>query len=116
MQILLLLSSIPDSHGEAIDVVSNETVRLMGDSGNTVYVQPIIRESWSEESSKKEQHAKNYFSSYSSVIILPSIYLGNLIKPSLRISQRAIFLITILRSFPILRQVINKNLFFGMYA
>ncbi|MCF8150171.1 MAG: glycosyltransferase family 4 protein [Sulfuritalea sp.] len=111
MKILLLLSAIPYEQGEAIEVVSLEVVRLMATAGHEVHVQVLIREGWSKSSAEREEHATDQFSPQPGVHLLPTIYLGELIRPRSRIGNLVAHLAAIVRSLPGLRRYINPYLF-----
>lgn len=112
MKILLLLSAIPYEQGEAIEVVSHEVVRLMATAGHQVHVQVLIREGWSETNAERERHAADQFSTQAGVRLLPTIYLGEIIRSSShRVGNLFAHLIAIVRSLPGLRRIINPYLF-----
>jgi glycosyltransferase involved in cell wall biosynthesis len=116
MKILLLLSSIPYDLGEAIDVVSHEVVRLMSHEGHNIYVQPLIREKCSAESSEREEYAKQSFASQPLIQLLPAIYLADLTKSQAPIINRLNFFKAIFFSFPGLRRLINPYFFPALNA
>jgi hypothetical protein len=111
MKILLLLSAIPYEQGEAIEVVSHEVVRLMAAAGHEVYVQVLIREGWSDVSAEREKYAALKFSAQPNVRLLTALYLGDLIRPRSRNSNRLAYAATIFRSLPGLRGAINSYIF-----
>lgn len=111
MKIFLLLSSVPYDQGEAIEVVSHEAARLVAVAGHEVYILPLIREGRSELSIERERYAEKSFSAQVGLKLLPPIYLGDLIRPLSRNSNRLAYLSSVFKSLPGLRREINGYLF-----
>lgn len=132
MKIFCVLSNVPDRDGEAIEVVGREVVRHMAALGHEVAVQVLIREGWSADIEKRASEAARELSRPGSLEILPTIYLGDLLREQdarpggLRAPGRlrglgragaaADRLFSALRSLPLLRRWPNPRFFPALAA
>lgn len=116
MKIFLLLSAIPYDHGEAIEVVSYEVVRLMAASGHEVIVQSLIREAHSSLSEEREKYASQRLGGQGRVRMMPTIFLGDLQQKPTRLQASFEHLLGVILSLPGLRRFSNRYLFPAMIA
>jgi glycosyltransferase involved in cell wall biosynthesis len=72
------LSNFPFDHGEAIEVVGHEVLRIMAEAGHTLDVQVLLRSDRSKFNLQREQSARIAFSVYGNVSMLAPIYLRDL--------------------------------------
>lgn len=111
MRILLVLSNYPYRHGEAIEVVTHEILRLMNKEGHDLDVQVIIRERRDDVNFGRERSARETWRESSSVNFLPTIYLGDRLLRKGWFRRKLGFIWAVIWSMPILRRRISRFLF-----
>ena len=114
MRIFLVLSNFPKRNGEAIEVVTDEFVRITVIEGHQLDVQIIIRESRNKLHSVDEEEIM-LMNKNENINFLPVIYLGDLwnkINIFRRFHRRLLaYIWTPICCLPLLRNHINKLLF-----
>ena len=115
MKILLLLSGVPYDKGEAIEVVSYEAVRLMGEAGHDVSVQVLIREARNEGAEMRDAHARKMFENDSRVTLLPIIYIADALVEKGIEQGRFSTPLALLKSLPPFRGRINPFFFSSIH-
>lgn len=116
MKIFLVLSSVPNEQGEAIEVVSYEVVRLMSEAGHKLVVQVLIREEFSDLMAARGDCARLHFSHLPNVTLLPIIYLGDIHGPLSKLRRLVAFAGAIVRSIPPINRIINPYFFPALVA
>ena len=111
MRLLIALSAIPYSSGEAIDVVSYEVVKYLASSKHEIFVQAIIREGKTVVQEKREAALRQTLIEFTNVKILPSIYIGDYYTAPSRLENLVGYAMALLRGLPLLRRVINPFFF-----
>ena len=116
MKIFLVLSSVPNEQGEAIEVVSYEVVRLMSEAGHKLVVQVLIREGFSDLMAARGDCARVHFNHLPNVTLLPIIYLGDIHGPLSKLRRLVAFAGAIVRSIPPINRIINPYFFPALVA
>ena len=111
MRVLVALSAIPYSDGEAIDVVSYAVVKHLASSKHEIVVQAIIREGRTAVQDEREVALRQTLSEFVNVKILPSIYIGDYYTAPSRLENLLGYAMALLRGLPLLRSVINPFFF-----
>lgn len=114
MRIFLVLSNFPDKNGEAIEVVSYEVMRLTCAAGHHVDVQVLIRDCPNESYARKQSWIRAECRGIEGIEILPAIYLGVDETRHAKWCRRLEYLISVIRSLPLIRRRPNPILFPAM--
>ena len=113
MKTFLVLSNFPYAKGEAIEIVSDEMIRLAAKAGHEIVVQVIIREAQNPLFFKRMQEAIANLK-HLKVTFLEPIFLGDGKNKKGKIRERIYRALSIIISLPLLRRYINPYLFPAM--